>query len=208
DRDRIVARLHTHCFGDQVEGLVTCDRCGQPFEMRFSLAEEVLEPLAKQRASVPQAESREHGIYRLPDGQRFRLPTVGDERELEGLPSERIAAGFTRRCLVSDDDSMKNPSEAIAVELDQSMSALCPVLDLEVPVSCPDCHATQQVRFDIVSYFISCLARERPILLREVHSLAVTYHWSWDEIVKLPRSLRRSHVELIEVDRGRLRGAS
>ena len=200
DRDRIVASLHTSCFGDRVESIVTCSTCGQPFEMTFSLAEEVVQPLDRPAAASQPIDSDEGGMYALQDGRRFRLPNAEDERALQGLPVEEATRELIRRCVASGETTSDN-DEA----LDTAMSAVAPIMDVDVPVECGICHTELKVRFDMVSFFISSLARERPILLREIHRLAVTYHWSREEIMDMPRSLRRAHVELIEIDRGSLR---
>src|SRR6185369_17601137 len=39
DRDRLVAALHVHCFGDPIESHVTCQACGKRFEFSFSLVQ-------------------------------------------------------------------------------------------------------------------------------------------------------------------------
>lgn len=208
DRDRIVASIHTHCFGDRIEGLVTCRDCGDQFEMRFSLAEEVLQPTAKRRENACVVRQGQSGSYLLPNGVCFRLPTVDDERKFEGMPSVDVEASLARCCLGPGTDPDLAVSDGASAMLEKAMNDVAPLLDLELPVSCSECSASQRVHFDVVSYFVSCLVRERPILLREVHCLAKTYHWGYDEIMRLPRSLRRAHVELIEIDRGRLRGVS
>jgi hypothetical protein len=42
------------------------------------------------------------------------------------------------------------------------------------------------------------LKKERPRLLYEIHRIASSYHWSQQEILQLPRTLRKQYVELIE----------
>jgi hypothetical protein len=70
------------------------------------------------------------------------------------------------------------------------------------------CGTEQSVHFDIVSFFHAMLARERSLLLREVHRIATAYHWGYQEILRLPRSQRRAFVTLLEAERGRVRAVS
>jgi hypothetical protein len=46
----------------------------------------------------------------------------------------------------------------------------------------------------------SAFRRERPLLDREMHRLAVAYRWSLDDILSLPRTQRRSLVSLAEAE--------
>ena len=71
DRDLLVAALYTGCFGDAVVSEVRCTVCAGPFEVRFSLAEEIAiatraadEAAQREQAAGPDAE----GFYRLPSG--------------------------------------------------------------------------------------------------------------------------------------------
>lgn len=200
DRDRIVAALHAHCFGDAIESLVTCAACTKRFEIDFSLAAVL--------ASIELSSSRPEpadvdGTYSLPGGQRFRLPTTEDERAVAGWPGDQAEEELLRRCVVEGTMDDQSPGS-----IDAAMAAASPTVDLDIPATCANCGVEQSVHFDIVSFFIATLARERPIVLGEIHRLASTYHWSREEITGLPRSLRRAHVALIEADRGTLRAAS
>ena len=201
DRDRIVAALHTHCFGDRVESVVTCRACQEPFEIGLSLAE-LVESLSSPAAAVGIEAADEAGHYLLASGARFRLPTIEDELEVTTLPVADAARALLARCGVS----LESEVEQSGVE--RAMESIAPVVDLDIPVTCAHCAAEQAVHFEMVSFFLSTLARERPILLREIHRIASAYHWSSHEIMSLPRSLRRAHVALVEVDRGSLRAAS
>jgi len=201
DRDRLAAATHALCFGDRVASTVVCATCSQPFELGFSLADllQALEPEpATHLASGPDG----RGVYGLADGREFRLPSAADERALAGLASDAAAKELARRCVVSGDAS-QNPDA-----LERAMNALAPLIDLDLTGICALCGAEQKVHFDMVSFFQSSLASERRLLIREIHRLAAVYHWSWAEIIALPRSMRQAHVALIESERSALRAPS
>jgi hypothetical protein len=90
-------------------------------------------------------------------------------------------------------------------ELDDLLSRVAPLLDLSLDASCPDCGHSQKIRFSVQSYLLASLVNERRRLVADVHRLAAAYGWSRQDILELPRAMRRQHVELIEGDSPRRR---
>jgi hypothetical protein len=188
DRDRLIAALHARCFGDQINCMITCDKCGASFELSFQLSL----MLRGLRASTPDVEGPdESDHFRLPDGTRFRLPTTEDERAIAGLPPDEAVRRLLQRCVDAGDPL------AASDGVQEAMDGLAPLLSLAFPTDCAECAATVEVDFDMVGFFLSALARERAILLREIHAIAASYHWRHDEILALPRDERRAFVSLI-----------
>jgi len=203
DRDLLVAGLYTRCFGDAVESQVRCTACGGMFEVTFSLAEEIATArrAAEEAAQhAPAAGPDAEGFYRLPSGIAFRLPTVADERELRAMPAERRRPALLARC-------MRAAGEGDALAVEQAMAARDPGASLEIVVPCALCRAEQSIELDIVEFFLSAVARETPILAREIHALASAYRWSFQEIAGLSRRQRHAQVELIELEREASAGA-
>jgi hypothetical protein len=50
---------------------------------------------------------------------------------------------------------------------------------------------------DLRRFFFGELRADRDLLYREVHYLAYYYHWSEPEILAMPRSKRRTYLELL-----------
>src|SRR5262249_35491680 len=136
----------------------------------------------------------EKGIYTLPDGRRFRLPTAEDQYSVIGLEAEKAVAALLERCMV-EGDPMESP-EIIQTAMDQ-MGA---VLDLDLEVTCPQCGVLHSVRFNIQTYLLRVLAYEKRFLNHEVHHIAMAYGWGYEEILNLTREDRRAFVRLIEAD--------
>jgi hypothetical protein len=190
DRDRILATLFRSIVGRRVDSMVRCQFCNQSFDLTFEL-EELLSSLGPgESAAVAEA----NGVYRLPDGRRFRLPSGVDERAVANEPPERAEIELLRRCMVegaaSDDPN----------GITDAMHAVGPLLDLEVGTRCAECHKPQDVRFDLQHYLFTRLIDERRQRSLEIHRISQTYHWSRREILELHRAQRRLHVELIERD--------
>ncbi len=194
DCDRLFAAIYLHYFGERVESNVTCQGCDRPFELSFSLPELManLDKVTTTKATGPDRE----GIYTLFDGRQFRLPTAGDRDSSIGFDLDRAAKTLLERCIVKGDPTLDPES------LQRAMEEVGAVLDVDLDASCPHCQASQTVAFDIQTYVLRALAFEKQFLHREVHRIAVTYGWGYQEILDLSREERRTFVRLIEADRG------
>lgn len=192
DCDRLFAELYLTYFGEQVESTVSCQNCGQPFELRFSLREllATLNQSTVTKATGPDDE----GIYTLPDGRRFRLPTARDRDDLLGLSPPQALATLLKRCVVTGDPMSDLES------LQSAMDEVGAVLDLDLDALCPHCGASQSVQFDIQTYVLRAIAFEQRFLHREIHRIAMAYGWGYQEILDLAREERRTFVRLIEAD--------
>jgi hypothetical protein len=208
DRDLLVAALYTQCFGDNVDLQVQCMDCGESFEVRCSLAEEMAaardvaeESLRCEPTSGPDAQ----GFYRLPSGLCFRLPTVADESVLRTLSPGRRREDLLARCVrtnLAEDAGTTTASKVLTSEeifaVERAMQARDPGASPTLTVPCALCRAPQSIELDIVELFLATVAREVPLLAREIHSLAKAYHWSLREIVSLSRWQRHAQVALVE----------
>jgi hypothetical protein len=192
DCDRLFAAIYLQYFGERIEGTALCQDCDEPFESSFSLCDLLasLEYGAAAKATGPD----EEGIYTLPDGRQFRLPTAEDQYSVIGLKAEKAAAALLERCMV-EGDPMESP-EIIQTAMDD----VGPVLDLDLEAVCPKCGSLQSVRFDIQTYLLRSLAYEKQFLNHEVHLIATAYGWGHEEILSLAREDRRAFVRLIEAD--------
>ena len=187
DRDRLLALLYISMYGDRVESTVNCTACAQKFDLDFSLKELL-------RHYQPIAAKSENGRYELEPGISFRLPNGEDEmfiNELAGFEAERH---LLERCLLEGNAETDNEK----VQL--KMAELAPVLSLEMQAICPECNNEQQDQFAMQSFFLTKLRQEKPVLIREIHNIASQYHWSHQEILNLPRNLRKQYAALIQPD--------
>lgn len=187
DRDRLLALLYISMYGAKVESTVTCTACAQKFDLNFSL-DELL------RHYQPAAAVSDNGRYQLEPGISFRLPNGEDELYINGLTGTEAERQLLERCLLEGNAETDNEK----VQL--KMAELAPVLSMDMQAVCPECGHTQQVQFDMQSFFLTKLKQERPMLISEIHNIATQYHWSQQEILSLPRSLRKQYAALIQSD--------
>ncbi|MEO8148095.1 MAG: hypothetical protein ABI723_10680 [Bacteroidia bacterium] len=186
DRDRILAALYISLYGSKVESTISCESCKQLFDLDFSLNDLV------SHYESASTHNLEDGSFELEPGVRFRFPTGEDEMMINGFSQGEAEKVLLQRCLLEGDPE----TEKEKVEL--KMAEMAPVLNIEMEAHCPECNYTQQVRFDLQSFFLMKLKQERPRLINEIHRIASHYHWSQQVILDLPRSLRKQFVTLIE----------
>lgn len=186
DRDRLLATLYTSLFGSRVQSTLSCKNCDQKFDLDFSLDE-----LLSHYQPTP-GQASESGAYECEPGISFRLPTGEDELLIDGYPREEAEMRLLERCLLKGNPVTDNEK----VQL--KMAEMAPVLNMEMQAICPECSQVQQVQFDMQSFFLTRLVQDRPGLIHEIHNIATQYHWSQQEILKLPRILRKQYSSLIQ----------
>jgi hypothetical protein len=192
DRERLIAAVYKQTFGDRVKSTINCSQCNEPFDLDFEVSD-LLTTLGEEQGKIETIRSKE-GDFILENGCRFRLPSGIDEMAVFGLPLEEAQKILLSRCIIEGDP------ERNGKHVQDAMQKLAPVAEIDLDAPCPECGETQSVHFSLQSYLLAALRQERPRLIREVHRLATAYGWGLNEILSLPRSQRRSFVELIESD--------
>ena len=180
-RDRALAGLYAQNYGDAIASSPLCAACGVRYDLFFSLADML---------NAHPVELSADDIYRTQDGARFRLPTGEDELAVFTMGPEAARDELLYRCAVDDNVDLD------AVEA--AMEAAAPLLNTEVEAICPECAARQRARFDMGTYLLRRVLRDKERLPSEIHMLALVYGWGYDDILSLTRAERRRHLALIE----------
>lgn len=175
DRDRALAALYVMLYGSAVMADARCTGCGATYELRFDL-----DALAASRRPDGRA-GGEPPAVRVGD-TLLRLPVIAD---LQGASGD-LLAGLTL-------DGPVPEAEAAA----EALEAADPALEVDLAGTCPECGAAQAAPFSIARFLEAALERDRGFLMREVHLLAGTYHWSLAEVLSLTRAERQGLVRLI-----------
>ena len=199
DRDMVMAAIYSHAYGDVVKSTVECAHCEALFDIDFSIAE--LSRHLGEDTGPSGAKCEPNGVFRLPDGRRFRLPSGEDEVAILGMPAEEAESELLRRCVIEGDPKRND------VQLQTLMKKVAPLLDINIEAVCPECGESQMVHFDIQYFLLSRLKLDQERLTYEVHRLSAFYGWGLNEILELPSRLRRTYVGLaeMEIDSGRRR---
>lgn len=200
DRDRLLAAVFTATYGPRVESTVTCESCGAPFDLEFSLDDYCRQ--ADGEAGAGSVTPAGDGTFVTASGARFRFPTGADEIAAAGLPLPEAAAALMRAALPDTRAASGAAAAGLAEEIQAGMAAVAPLLQGELAAVCPECEASQAIWFDIQHYLLASLLAEQPRLDREIHALATAYGWGLDEILDLPRRRRRALVALVTGESG------
>ncbi len=190
DRDWLLAAVYMRTYGSRIESTVNCAKCKAPYDMDFSLEELI----SHVDSEAHQMEESSDGVFGSLDGCRFRLPTGEDECAVLGMSPEEAEKALLERCIVEPNQDYDPEA------LQTAMRDIAPVLDMDMDARCPECDHQQTVHFDIQYYLLYRLMQEKRQLAYEVHRLARAYGWSLNEILGLPRSVRRIYVDLVEAE--------
>ncbi len=195
DRDYLVVQLDRLTFSDVRYQTMRCPlpECRSRMDVELDLAGVVATPAA----------AREHA-FSLQSGAivRFRSLAAGDQEVLFAVPATGRSQVLLERCLIGTHGEAAalleriDPRERTALAL--AIGEATPVLDLELALECPKCKQSFSHVYDPIRGLLGRIHQSRAELLTEVHHLAIHYHWSHQEILDLPRTLRREYLEILE----------
>jgi hypothetical protein len=189
DRDFLLSRVYSYTYGSRIQSVLKCRKCASPFDLEFSLDDLV----SSVRDSANNSDHDAQGFYNFED-HRFRLPDGEDELAVAGMPLAEAESRILKRC-IADTGTVD-----CAIEVQSLMKSVAPLLYSEMHATCPECGESQVVIFDIQSFLLSRLKNERKRVTAEVHAIASAYHWSHQEILELPRSLRKTYAGMIGLE--------
>jgi hypothetical protein len=124
----------------------------------------------------------------------FRLPCGADQEAVLGLDVDVASDVVLERCLLNMAQRLTTEEKALVIA---EMEACAPRIDLELDLTCPECEHAFLLPFDTTAFFLDELRTTGTQLLREVHSLALYYHWSEEAILGLNRNRRRAYLTLL-----------
>lgn len=172
-----------------IEIHLTC-RCGEMAELELTAAE--LSAFAEERA-------RELPIARHGDVEvRLRLPTGRDQLRWTALAAEERDAELTRRML--SDLVIEGPTplpDEVLPGVDQVLAHCDPLVELRLESSCPACDAPLTKDVDLEAIALSRLSSLQRAWIADIHALASAYHWSEEQIVRLPAWRRDEYLTLL-----------
>jgi hypothetical protein len=194
DLELILVALRRALLGDRLTGEVRCPAasCGRRMDVTFSLAEFVGYRRPRRPALV--VDAAEPGWFgRSDDGGAFRLPDGHDLLAIDGMAdAERV---LVARCLRPAPGNRATGRWRRHAEA--AMESMAPTLSGSIAGICPECQASVEFRFDVVSFVLAELRAHAVWVFDDVHRIAGRYGWPEAEILALPRTRRRRYAELI-----------
>ena len=190
ERDYVLVGIYQRIFGNLIESSIRCQKCNEPFDIDFQLSELVRHLWSGQKEFADW--NLNDGTFNNGNKLHFRLPTGEDECAVLHLPPEAAKRELLRRCLLSSNATKSLP------KLEEILTKVAPLVETNLNCICPECKASQEIFFSIQNFLLTALLNERKQILREIHLIAMAYKWSHNEIVNLPRSIRKTYVKFIE----------
>jgi hypothetical protein len=177
---------------DQQWRHLLCARCGERFDVGFRLSALPVTPAGEgyPSATIAAAQAK----------LAVRVPTGADEEEVALLEPAAARRALALACVLSIDGlppapaALERLSDADIDVIDAALDALSPQLCTTLATACTQCGAAQTLELDP---YASALP-EATHLYRDVHALALRYHWSEPDILALPRARRRLYLDLID----------
>jgi hypothetical protein len=188
DRDFLILQLRRMTLGDRFAAVFSCPACKRAMDADFFAGDISVEPRPQ---NVTVFEWRRDPAPPV----RFRLPNGVDQEAVANLSTAEAVDVLLSRCVV-DDGGVPLTAEERAIVIDE-MDRLAPQIDLELDLKCPECDHSFTTPFDCTAFFFSEIRAQSRHLMREVHYLALHYHWSEAEILGLQRERRRGYLALL-----------
>jgi hypothetical protein len=222
DRQYLLLKMIEAMFGDKVEGTIVCPNasCGNKVDIDFAVGDIPIKasndkgPLYKMQLKEQANKAEENldhyieVVFRLPNGsdQEAIIPLIQQDKHM-------AAVTLLGRC-IKRIGTWENPGpERVAglpphalIEIEKKMEEIAPVVELTMAGECPECGVSFTVPFELMGYFWSKLQISCDQLLREIHYLALHYHWSEREIMEMPRQLRHQYLKILAEEIKRLKG--
>lgn len=204
-REALLLHVRRLTLGPRLDAVHDCSACGAALDVPLDLA--ALLDAAPPAAPAPAA-ARERSF--AADGRalrlRYRLPTGADHeaaaRAALADPRAGEALLVARAALaVHAEDGAPLPRAEwppqVAEALADAVAEDDPLVEVRLDVACPACGAAGEALLDPTDFILAELAPDRERLDREVHALALHYHWSERDILALPRRRRRRYLDLL-----------
>jgi hypothetical protein len=187
DRDFLMLQLRRLTLGDRVQAVLHCPACAAKVDVEFDARDVAVEE-HEQSADA-------YDVHVEGRAVRYRLPNGADQEAVAVLGAERGAQVLFERCVAADGPPPLGDEARAAVIA--AMEARAPKIDLELDVACPECAHAFVAPVDLTAFFLAEMRAHGARLLREVHALALHYHWSEAEILALRRDRRHAYLALI-----------
>lgn len=201
-RDALLLELRERLFGRRLHGVACCPACGATTEVDLDI--DTLRQGARRGVGMLDADdawTRELSVYGHSEPIRFRLP---DSRDLLAMQASEDAAAARRlliqRCVIEADEEgagglAASLSDDVQSELARAMADADPQADLSLAFTCPDCREQWEPVFDLARFVWQELHAWALRLLRDVDTLARSYHWTEADILAMSPRRRQAYLE-------------
>lgn len=192
-RDARLLALRRALFGDRIDGVAACPRCGERLEFELSCAGLTMPP-----GEAPPREVRLRD-YRV----RLRALDSHDLAAVAGMAdAERARRLLLSRCVLEacrgrDALAAELLPDDVAAAVSDALLEADPQAEILLDLACPACGRPWQAVLDIARIAWNEIAGQARRLLAEVHALASAYGWREDEILALGPARRATYLQMV-----------
>lgn len=186
----LVAQLYAEEFGDEVEGLLPCEGCGEVLEVGLSIS-------TLYRLGEASGNGRECRVVTDAGELTVRPPTTRDLLAVGGRPDP--ARVLLARCVSDISGTPVDPAALdtdTAERLDSLAEELAGAAAVVVRTSCPCCSAEARTSVDVGGLLWDHVSAAAPELLAEVALLASAFGWREADVLALSPVRRRAYLGL------------
>jgi hypothetical protein len=182
--------------------IVTCPHsgCGEKMDLELAIDDLLLPPYDHAQASYRKSCAANGDAFDI----HFRMPTGADQEAAADLARrcpEDAAALMLQRCIidikVNGQETEPPLPESVFFELSEAMADLDPQAELTLNLNCPYCRRGFSTALDTGTFIYAEIEGRSRSLYREVHLLALHYHWSEADILGMTADRRRRYLELL-----------
>ena len=192
-REWLLQRAALRVWPDRGWFQAQCRTCGKDFDLPVKLASAPRKPAEAGFPVIEVETSLGRRAFEAPNGDHEE--TLSTNRA-EPEPVRQLVA------LCGLDDSAKEDAAAFSGEdlerIETAFEAACPDIADAVLSRCPACETEIEAQIDPLKFAFPRAEK----LLREVHAIAVVYHWSEADILALPAARRVAYAGLIATASG------
>lgn len=202
DREALVLALRRATLGDRLQCVAHCPACAEAMDLDLAISDLLVVPDTAPAPVYDETIRTADGDWRI----RFRLPVGADQIATARACAEEPARGVREllaRCVQeaiapggAAADAAALPAPVVEA-LGTRMAALDPQAEITLDFACPACGTPGSVVLDAAELFFRELDAHGQDLYREVHRLALHYHWSERDILALPNGKRRRYLALL-----------
>ena len=185
-RQAALLQFYAGAFGEKLDGVAGCPRCGTEVELHVPIVE-----LVEQMPQPIEVEPLEvDGVT-----WQWRLPGAEDLAASARCADPAQGAVLLLTRIVGGDGSKL--SDLAREALAQRLAAADPFADLSFELICPECATSWESPLDVGEFVWARVRATARRLLSEVDELARAYGWSEAQILALSTTRRSSYLELV-----------
>lgn len=195
-RDAYLLRLRELTFGDKFTSYAVCPRCGERLESTLNVSNFRIVELQPLQTQIYQCEIDGFDL-------QFRLPNSWDLAAIVAQQNVMQAKSILeQRCLLQARrqgqgvDYEELPTEVIQ-QFGERVTECDPQAEILLGFTCPACHHSWELLFDIVTFLWTELTAQAKRLLHEVHVLARFYGWRELDILTMATARRQLYLGLV-----------